>query len=182
MPRPAHLIPLTEAHYTAIGRIATEWSALENFIGYAVRMLLGKDDRVTLAVTVNLSFLSQCDVLGALLRLRLSYNPDDVKRASKLVEDLNRDKGTQRSPRSRRNEIVHGSWVLASEPQQTFTVTYKAKGNFRPHVTPYSVDTLNDFANEIADLTGELMSQVIPLLEPSDVAATKVKHRSLRQS
>ncbi len=166
MPRPAHLIPLTKAHYTAIGRVAAEWTALENFVLYAVRVLLDGDSRASLAVTANLSFMTACDVLAALVRVRLGTLPW-TEAFCKMIDNLNRDSQHRKNPRTRRNAIVHGSWVKAGRPLRTFVITYKASGNLRTRQAALSAKQINAFADEIADLTGDLMAKAEPLLEQS---------------
>ena len=176
MPRPANLIPLTKKHYTAIGRVAMEWTALEGFIAYAVRVLLGGSDSIGRVVTANTSFLSHCDMLTALLHMRLVYKPNEVKKVCKMIRALNEDhpnhktESKRKSPRTRRNEIIHGSWIEAAIPAQIFTVTYKARGKLRHHVTVQTPEKIDAFATEIAELMNELYDELMPLLETFQAA------------
>jgi hypothetical protein len=170
VPRPANFIPLKDAHFIAIGRVAVEWASLEDFIAYGVRTLLAPSDYVGRTVTAHTQFLTNCDILRALLHTRFPNKPSEVKALSKFIEDLSKDKPKadkpeqRKSPRSRRNEIIHGSWNEAADPPEIFTVTYKARGKLKHTVTPQPAAKVAAFADELAVLNDRLWDQLQPLL------------------
>jgi hypothetical protein len=171
MSRPDHFIPLKPADYKAIGRVAMEWTAIEGLIAVSVRTLLDRSDNVGRTVTANTQFLTNCDILRALLHLRFSNRPE-VQRICKLIEDLSLDKpnhddhSKRKSPRTRRNEIIHGSWVATEHPRRVYTLTYKAKGKLKYGITLQSAKKVEAFADELGSLCGQLFDEIIPLLEP----------------
>jgi hypothetical protein len=126
--------------------VATEWNVIENYIALLVRVLVDNDKRISMTMTVNLQSSAHCDLLKALIHQRLG-GPPDVKSFCKFIDNLNIDKkdGTL-SPRTRRNTIVHGSWVLAGNPVTTYTVTHKARGRLKSKSAAYSAANINAFA------------------------------------
>lgn len=171
MPRPKDFIPLQEAHYSAIGRVAVEWTAIEGMIAYGVRVLLGPSDNAGRTVTANTQFMAHCDILRALLHVRRRQISADVPKICKFIEDLGLDKpnhddvSKRKSPRARRNEIIHGSWVGTEDPRQFYTVTYKARGKLKTSLTQQSAKKISDFADELAGLGDQLWDMLIPILD-----------------
>lgn len=164
MPRPAHLIPLSKTHCTAIGRVATEWAELENFVMFSVRVLLdGRGGRATYAVTANIQFMTACQILESLARVRVG-NSEHVKKLCKAIKDLNDDSARGRNPRARRNAIVHGSWVPGPARFYPAVVTHKARGTIKSLGEPYSAKEINAFADEISGRLAELMQLAEPVL------------------
>jgi hypothetical protein len=164
MPGPDHLLPLTTDHFTAIGRVAMEWSVIEGYIAFLVRVLVDNNKRIGMTMTVNLQSPAHCDLLKALIYERLGDTPD-VKRFRKFIDHINIDKEDgRRSPRTRRNTIIHGSWVSAGDPPTTYAVTHKARGRLKSKSMAYSIVNINAFADEIGDLTGKLIDLSTPLL------------------
>jgi uncharacterized membrane protein len=54
MTRPDHFLPLTTDHFTAIGRVAMEWSVIKGYIAFLVRVLVDNNKRIGMTMTVNL--------------------------------------------------------------------------------------------------------------------------------
>ncbi len=154
--RPAHLIPLAKTHYTAIGRVATEWSELENYLMFVLRVLLDGDKRGSRAVTANVAFMTGCDILASLVRLRVR-NSGDADAFCKAVSDLNNDSPRGPSLRPRRNAVIHGSWVRGPVKHRPTVLTHKARGRIKSIAQIWSAKEIGALADEIADRLGELM-------------------------
>lgn len=171
MPRPENFIPLKAEYYTAVGRVAMEWTAIEGVIAYGVRTFMGPSDSIGRTVTAHTQFLTNCEILRSLLHLRVPQFPDQVRALSKLIDDLSMDKpnhddpSKKMSPRTRRNEIIHGSWVEAGQPPRLITVTYKARGKLKHRTMAHSASTLNAFADELGGLCDQLWDALMPLLK-----------------
>ncbi len=174
MPRPKRLIPnLSEQDYAAIGKMAIEWSALEQYVAYAVGVLLGTNFDGAKVVATNTQYLAQCDMLKALLRLRFKLRRDEITALCRFIDDVNDDKPNhddptkRRSARARRNEIIHGSWIQSElPPRPHHIVTYKSKGGkLRHKVTPYDQVEVEALVSEIANLMDRLWDLLHPLLE-----------------
>jgi len=161
--RPAHLIPLAKTHYTAIGRVATEWSELENYIMFVLRMLLDGNARGSRAVTANIGFMAACDIVSALVRLRVGET-DEAKAFRKAISDLNHDSERGPNLRTRRNEVIHGSWVQGPRPHKPAVVTHKARGRIKSKSQVFGAKDITALADEIADRLGELMELAKPAL------------------
>jgi hypothetical protein len=162
--RSAHFIPLAKTHYTAIGRVATEWSELENYLMFVLRVLLDGDARGSRAVTANVNFLVACDIVKALVLLRAGET-DEAKAFCKAISDLNNDSERGPSLRARRNAVVHGSWVPGPQRHRPAVVTHKARGRIKSKAQAFGAKEINALADEIADRLGELMELGKPATE-----------------
>ena len=87
-----------------------EWNVIEGYIAWLVRVLVDNDKRISMTMTVNLQSSAHCDLLKALIHQRLGETPN-VKSFCKFIDNLNIDKKDTPCPRTRRNTIIHGSWV-----------------------------------------------------------------------
>jgi hypothetical protein len=78
------------------------WSRLEGMMSETTREILGINDQASRAISATVMARQAIDLFEAAGKLH--FNDAGVKRISKLAEKLIRRN-------SRRNSIVHGSWV-----------------------------------------------------------------------
>ena len=136
----------------AIGRITTNFAALESFIQSCVWDLIGKDQAIGRIVTVQrMSFSSLLDLLVALHRYRVPINTPRGEKSAKLLQELL----SQISEAGiKRNVIAHSVWLvdgIHKEAKRTKAISRRKK-EFKDDIEDVSADKLNGIANFIEDV------------------------------
>ena len=96
-------MPTTKAHFEAIGRVAYEWSRLEQTLQTAIALVADIDQRKSLILTNAGSVKSWTETLSRLVENSL-YKPELSKRTRKLGERISEQLYPQR------NMVIHGIW------------------------------------------------------------------------
>lgn len=96
-------MPTTKAHFEAIGRVAYEWSRLEQTLQTAIALVADIDRRKSLILTNAGSVKSWTETLSRLVENSL-YKPELAKRTRKLGERISEQLYPQR------NMVIHGIW------------------------------------------------------------------------
>ena len=126
-----------EPFYDALGRLAVNFSELEDALAEAIASLLRADKGASDIVTSGLSFRRKLDLLNSLYR---RDQRDDLDQFRELValcgkaEDL-------------RNRIIHSSWVYLRQLNLIRRRKASVRGN-----RGYTVDTEDVTASEILDV------------------------------
>jgi hypothetical protein len=140
---------LQPAHYTAIGKIASNWAALELIINSVIWCLAGVDDEAGACITANIFTIDgRLKTLIALMKLRGAEQA--------IVTDLNRFANDSREIANKRNRIVHDPWA-AEFPTGTphhFQIT--ADRNLVFGYKPMETSSVNEVVDEIAEFINRL--------------------------
>ena len=133
-------LPLTiaPALLEALGRLVTEFNALELWVSLETWALLGCDQEACQLVTAKLQFNAKVELFRDLFHHRVS----DTKRVAainKMVERLQKAGAT-------RNELVHGMWSVSNAAGESLTVNMRRKG------TPFTKRTISTLAAATADI------------------------------
>jgi hypothetical protein len=104
-PQFQYMRPFTEAHLLAIGRVASNWSQLEQTLAQALWRLAGVDNKTGTCLTAQIpNSARMLDALLALAKLRAAS-----KKALKNIEKFVRKTyGIQ----EQRNRVVHDVWTF----------------------------------------------------------------------
>jgi hypothetical protein len=96
---------ITDAHLTAIGRVASNWSQIEQTLAMALWRLTGLDNKTGTCLTAQIPNLARMlDALIALARLK-GTEDNAIRKLGKFAE---RTFGLQEE----RNRVVHDVWTF----------------------------------------------------------------------
>jgi hypothetical protein len=143
--------PVTDAHYTAIGKVAVEWSWLEAAIEVSIWRLLETSGQAGPAVTTHIAPRVRLDIITALVSLRT--NKVQQEAFVSLVNQI-KEAGL------RRNSVIHGFWLGVyhkeeGEPARLPRVT--ARGKVARRDTKVVAKDVEELSNHIFRLTRELL-------------------------
>lgn len=154
-------MPTTKAHFEAIGRVAYEWSRLEQVLQTAIALVADIDKRKSLIMTNAGSVKSWTEALSRLVDSTV-YKPELSKRTRKLGERISE----QLSPQ--RNMVIHGVWAESWEavvgdnasplPNLTsFLHIVKKSGRHMEMAGELTADDVRQIAESILDAHEDLL-------------------------
>jgi hypothetical protein len=156
------LMQIRPEHYMAIGKVASNWAALELLVSNALWQLAKIDDEPGACLTAQIGNIGRMlDALTALVRLR----GGSEKSLSKIAGFAEKTFGLS----TKRNRIVHAAWVVTGtlEPSR-LEVSARKKLIYGYQIMPTT--EVNAVVDAIADHTDrfeEIMDAVFAELEPS---------------
>ncbi|THD42657.1 MAG: hypothetical protein E7774_14985 [Bradyrhizobium sp.] len=150
--------PLSAAHYSAIGKVAANWAALEMLINSAIWQIGEIPDEIGGCITSQFfTFDTKIKALIAVLGVRGNFN--------KTIAALNKFHDRSRGAAQKRNRTVHDPWVgdfKTGIPQRLeITADKKLVSGYKPITT----DDLLKLVDEIADLFDEFKEIISPAIE-----------------
>ena len=129
---------LSQAHYAAIGRVASGWAALEATIDTASIHLADITPNVGVCFTSQIAGTGRkIDAYIALARLQ---------GASKTISALNEFAKDTQGLSEQRNRIIHDPWIGATNPHR---LEASARKTLRLEFIPTPTDTVLELANKI---------------------------------
>jgi hypothetical protein len=108
-------------HLAAIGRVAVQWTFLENTIEMLVWQLASLKQPLAQAVTTHIPTLTLIDIANSLAHRLIAESGLDAK----LKGLLNH---ISQSLRPKRNSVVHGIWGPAPTPDKVVLMETTARG------------------------------------------------------
>jgi hypothetical protein len=155
-------IPLDDAHFAAIGKVVVNWAALELIIDSAVWQIAEIPDDIGASLTSQIgTFDSKIRALGAVLTVRNGFG--------EIVSALNSfSQGKTRALLELRNRVVHDAWIgdlKTGIPHRLTSPTKDKKGVPTLTYLQFSTETLNQAANQIAELIDKFKDIIAPAIE-----------------
>lgn len=156
---------LSQDHYRAIGRISVAFSDVETWTNAFLWQLIGPDQLVGQMVTARMSFGRSLELFAALFRHRFK-SPIDRARCEEHLGKLS-------ALESRRNEILHATWMTQSLDQsdalrfKITTTRKKGLAHAKEVLTPAQLDAIADeFAMTLNDFSGFMIPLAATLPQP----------------
>lgn len=143
---------ISDEHLKALGRIAVNFQALEQFIALLVGRMISDDQTVGRMVTTLLPFGKLCDLAGALQRHRRGNSSEQEEFMALL--------SMSRELEQERNAYFHSAW--GNDSQSGDVVRIKSNVRSRKGMHHDMVDTdaakLNDLADRMASTAKRILS------------------------
>ena len=138
-----------QKHYSAVGKVAVEWTRFEMRIAEMVRMLAGVNNKFGECITVQVANTARMlDALSALAELR---SPGSAGKKP-FKKRLDRIQGLA----ERRNRVVHDEWTF--DPGVTTRWQNSARRVHKNTPIDMSADEVEKFATEIKDACHEFVA------------------------
>jgi hypothetical protein len=152
---------LTPEHYAAIGRVATEWAALETTIDTASLRLAKIEPQIGVCLTSQIAgWGRKLDAYIALTRLF---------GVTKLIDKLNAFAKDTHSLAEQRNRIVHDPWIGTSKPHRLEATTKRTVRLEFLHIPTDEVSAISyritQHCVRFEQLSGQIDSELIALRE-----------------
>ena len=135
------ILPLSEEHLTAIGRVTAYFSLLESNGNILIADLLGlQSSNDVISVTAHMMFSGKIQLIKTLASTRF----DDNKELKELLEiTIN----NMEDANTKRNKIVHANWYYhSSQNNESGTLRRKARGKLKTEMEKFTPDQINDIA------------------------------------
>lgn len=141
-----------EAHYAAVGKVASHWAAFEHRIQWAIWNIAGLDNLTGACITAQIGNSGRMiDALIALLRLKRATE-DSIAPLRKFAEKLG-------NKQRRRNRIVHDPWSFRPNGEAARS-ELSANKEVISTLVPHSTKEVEAFADDIIALVTELETQL----------------------
>ena len=138
-------------HLQAIGRVAAQWAILEQSLHNVLWGLLDVPQRSGHAITAAVpSMNTKLHMLRSLAKETKRLSSDaksNIKPLLTSVSDLQTD----------RNNIVHATWSVSEKPGAFNRSKFTGWGEVKFHNQDMTATEINQIADDIASLTGDLM-------------------------
>jgi hypothetical protein len=146
--------PVTEEHFTAIGRIIVRWAITERLLMELVWEIatgqsfdaLGQDASISLALVTGMDARVKLGILKAVFRAR---HPDDGDEFDKLANKLGKLGQV-------RNVIAHGHWLAGQRPGTIEAASWRATNRLAVETHAFTARELHSAAERIKDCTWRL--------------------------
>lgn len=142
-------LPLSGAHYKAIGRVAANWAMIENTLERFIWFITSLGEDAGRCVTTYMAYRNR---MQALLSLTYEANtsPSGVvfqegehEKLAKFLENL------RKGLLNERNAVVHGVWTIDEETGKAGIVKTYAHKELEVEIQEWSIDKINDLADRI---------------------------------
>ena len=150
------MLPLSEDHITAIGRVTAYFSMLEIIADTLISDLLGlQSEEDTISVTAHMMFSNKIQLLKTLASTRFE---EDQELKAFLADTLN----DMEEAKDKRNKIAHAHWYYYS-PQNNESGLLKrtARGKLKTSLEGFTPEQINQIASLIATTTGKAQQFLI---------------------
>ena len=141
-------LPLTDDHYKAIGRVATNWSMIESALERYIWFLLSWGEDVGRCVTTYMNFNQRMQAVLTLANDTFSHNGKSWREEELAALTSFLDVELNNTLRVERNNIVHGIWSRDEEDNLGVIKTVARKA-LRVEIQPYTPSTIGDVADRI---------------------------------
>ncbi|HTT82794.1 MAG TPA: hypothetical protein VMF67_04890 [Rhizomicrobium sp.] len=139
-------LPPDDPHYTRVGRVASAWARFEYEIDSVIWTYACREDERGACLTAQyIGPGPRFKALIALVRLEDGVSEESVNALCKLAEESGQIA-------SRRNRIVHDSWMWGSESYQVGRFEVTADKRLRFGMQAYSIEYLEDVLGQIAEI------------------------------
>lgn len=137
-----------DAHYAAVGLVASTWAEFEHIIQWAIWNLACLDNLTGACITTQIGNSGRLlDATIALLRLR-GASETDVKPILKFAEKVGKKQ-------RQRNRFVHDPWSFKLPDAEPGRFEVSARREVITHTFRHSTKEVTDFAREIMALVTE---------------------------
>ncbi len=154
---------LSGAHFTAIGKVASNWAAFEQIANSLLWVLAGVDDRAGACLTAQIPHMGR--TLGALTALVRLRGGNDA-----LVKAINKFQDTTVGLGNRRNRVVHDPWQIddATGHPKRLEISADKKPVFGYEIVPLEkiealVDEIWEHITKFEALANRVLAEVGPL-------------------
>ncbi|MFI5419453.1 MAG: hypothetical protein ACHQ1H_00650 [Nitrososphaerales archaeon] len=138
-----------QKHYSAVGKVAVEWTRFEGYVNEMIRMLANVDNRFGECMTAQIANVNRSlDALCALVDLRKPGAADD-KNFKKLIERI-------QSVAERRNRVVHDNWTF--DPGVTMRWPTSIRRRYRSEPIDMPTSQVEALADDIATLANDFLT------------------------
>jgi hypothetical protein len=138
-----------ETHYAAVGKVTSNWAEFEHRIQWAIWNIAGLDNLTGACITAQIGSSGRLiDALIALLRLK-GATGSSITSLNKFAEKVG-------EKQRQRNRIIHDPWSFKIPNGQAARDQLSAKGEVSSSLVPHSTKEVEDFADGIIALVGEL--------------------------
>jgi hypothetical protein len=147
-----------QAHYAAVGKLASIWAEFEHRIQWAIWNLASLDNLTGACITVQIGNSGRMiDAVIALLRLR------NAPEAS--IKPLLTFAAKVGKKQRRRNRIVHDPWSFRLPHGEAYRFELSANREVISAEIPHSTTEVEDFTKEVTALVDEFNSllSAVPL-------------------
>jgi hypothetical protein len=140
-----------QAHYAAVGELASVWAGFEHIIQRAIWNLASLDNLTGACITAQIGNSGRMiDALIALLRLR---NAPEIS-----IKPLNAFAEKVAKKQRRRNRIVHDPWSFRLPGGEAYRIELSAHREVISTGIPHSTAEVEDFTKEVIALVREFDS------------------------
>jgi hypothetical protein len=147
-----------QAHYAAVGELASVWASFEHRIQWAVWNLASLDNLTGACITAQIGNSGRMiDAVIALLRLREAPEAS-IKPLRAFAEKVS-------SKQRRRNRIVHDPWSFRLPHGEAYRFELSAHREVISAGIPHSTTAVEDFTKEVTALVDEFdfLLSAVPL-------------------
>lgn len=138
-----------EAHYAAVGKVASHWAGFEHRIQWAIWHLANLDNLTGACITVQIGNSARMiDAVIALLRLKGAPQ----KAITPLLKFAEKVAKKQRQ----RNRIVHDPWSFRIPSGEAYRNELSANKDVISTSVHHSTEEVEKFSNDIVALVNEL--------------------------
>jgi hypothetical protein len=139
----------TETHYAAVGKLASNWAEFEHRIQWAIWNIAGLDNLTGACITAQIGNSGRLiDAMIALLRLKGATESS--------ITSLNKFAARVGDKQRQRNRIVHDPWSFKIPNGEAVRGELSASREVISTFVPHSTKEVEDFADGISALVGEL--------------------------
>ena len=156
---------LSGAHFTAIGKVASNWAVFEQIANSFLWELAEINDRAGACITAQIPHLGR--TLAALLALVRLRGGNDA-----LISDINKFQRDTEGLGRRRNRIVHDPWDVDDETghPRRLEISADKRPVFGFEIVPISeverlVDEIGEHTDRFIALANRALAEVGPLPE-----------------
>ena len=141
---------LTQDQLRGIGQVTVNFNYLEGIIGLLIYIFSGLEtQKMAQAFTSKLSFRYKLDLLEALVVER-GPTPDQFRGINLLIRKADRYN-------SRRNELIHSTWMASDDPKKALRMKGKLKHGYKVVVEEMDVYELERFARLLDRLSEDFI-------------------------
>jgi hypothetical protein len=135
----------------ALGQITANFTILEDFLKSLITDLIGYDSTIAKIITCELSFRKLVDLLATISAYRIA----DEEKLKTMKQIISRAGEVE----NKRNTVVHSGWTFGRSAGSVTRIktTAKRKHGLRSHEEPMETATLYAIADEIAELSGDIV-------------------------
>ena len=135
-------------HYSAVGKVAVEWTRFENYVAEMVRMLAEVDNKYGGCITAQIAGMGRMlDALCALADLR-SRGARDDRNFKRLMERI-------QETAERRNRVVHDLWTF--DPGVTMLWPTSVRRRYRSEPAEMPTAEVEALAADIETLSHDFL-------------------------
>jgi len=145
------MLPLSQDHILAIGRVTAYFSLLENYTNTLIADLLelkSREDAVS--VTAHMNYSSKIQLVKTLSSTKFDEDSELRKKLGEVINEME-------ISNVNRNKIVHASWYYYSPSKnESGLLKQTARGKIKTTLEGFTPDKIDDIAVSIFETTGKI--------------------------